>query len=199
MQDSKMIMSEELEQMRLQYEALKEDIEKQKIINAEVMESIFRKNVRVLDSDRKLGVTVGIAAIPFVFAVCLLQGLDMWVAYALSAVFLVQVVWYIILYRRLGSAVTGQGDILDTALRLREFRKGYVLMNTVLWALVLGVFVVMGIEIYNAWSTPLKGLAAVGILCMMAIAGIGAEVLYGRRVLKACDGIIRRLEDGPRG
>ena len=167
-----MIMSEELEQMRLQYEALKEDIEKQKIINAEVMESIFRKNVRVLDSDRKLGVTVGIAAIPFVFAVCLLQGLDMWVAYALSAVFLVQVVWYIILYRRLGSAVTGQGDILDTALRLREFRKGYVLMNTVLWALVLGVFVVMGIEIYNAWSTPLKGLAAVGILCMMAIAGI---------------------------
>ena len=157
-----MLMSEELEQMRLQYEALKEDIEKQKIINAEVMESIFRKNVGVLDSDRKLGVTVGIAAIPFVFAVCLLQGLDMWVAYALSAVFLVQVVWYIILYRRLGSAVTGQGDILDTALRLREFRKGYVLMNTVLWALVLGVFVVMGIEIYNAWSTPLKGLAAVG-------------------------------------
>ena len=40
-----MLMSEELEQMRLQYEALKEDIEKQKIINAEVMESIFRKNV----------------------------------------------------------------------------------------------------------------------------------------------------------
>ena len=76
-----MLMSEELEQMRLQYEALKEDIEKQKIINAEVMESIFRKNVGVLDSDRKLGVTVGIAAIPFVFAVCLLQGLDMWVAW----------------------------------------------------------------------------------------------------------------------
>ena len=72
-------------------------------------------------------------------------------------------------------------------------------MNTVLWIFVLGLFAVMGIEIYSAWSTPLKGLAAVGILCMMAIAGIGAEVLYGRRVLKACDGIIRRLEDGPRG
>ena len=194
-----MIMSEELEQMRLQYEALKEDIEKQKIINAEVMESIFRKNVGVLDSDRKLGVTVGIAAIPFLFAVCLIQGLDMWVAYAVSAVYLVQIVWYIILYRRLGPVGTGQGDILDTTLRLRRFRKGYVLMNTVLWIFVLGLFAVMGIEIYSAWSTPLKGLAAVGILCMMAIAGIGAEILYGRRVLKACDGIIRRLEDGPRG
>ena len=176
MQDSKMIMSEELEQMRLQYEALKEDIEKQKIINAEVMESIFRKNVGV--------------------AVCLIQGLDMWVAYAVSAGYLVQIVWYIILYRRLGPVGTGQGDILDTALRLRRFRKGYVLMNTVLWIFVLGLFAVMGIEIYSAWSTPLKGLAAVGILCMMAIAGIGAEVLYGRRVLKACDGIIRTQTGG---
>ena len=45
MQDGKIFDSEELEQMRLQYASLKEDLEKQKIINGKMMESVFRKNI----------------------------------------------------------------------------------------------------------------------------------------------------------
>ena len=90
----------------------------------------------------------------------------------------------------------GQENVLDTAVGIRKFRKGYIAINTALWVLVLAVFVVMGVVIYHAWSTPVKGLAAVGILCVITLMALFAEYLYGRRVLKACDGIIQRLEEG---
>ncbi len=196
MQDGKIFGSEELEQMRLQYASLKEDLEKQKIINGRMMESVFRKNVGILDADRKIGIAGGLAAIPFVFAVCIIQGLDMWIAVVLGAGFLAQAVCYLILYRRLGPVGNGQANVLETAVGIRKFRKGYIVVNTALWVLVLTVFVVMGVDIYHAWSPPVKGLAAVGILCVIALAAMFAEYLYGRRILKACDGIIRRLEEG---
>lgn len=195
MQDGKIFDSEELEQMRLQYASLKEDLEKQKIINGKMMESVFRKNVGILDTDRKIGIAGGLVAVPLVFAVCIIQGLDMWIAVVLGAGFLAQTVGYLILYRRLGPVGNGQENVLDTAVAIRKFRKGYIAINTALWVLVLVVFVVMGVDIYHAWSTPVKGLAAVGILCVITLMALFAEYLYGRRVLKACDGIIRTLEE----
>ena len=69
MQDGKIFDSEELEQMRLQYASLKEDLEKQKIINGKMMESVFRKNIGILDTDRKIGIAGGLVAVPLVFAV----------------------------------------------------------------------------------------------------------------------------------
>ena len=166
MQDGKIFDSEELEQMRLQYASLKEDLEKQKIINGKMMESVFRKNIGILDTDRKIGIAGGLVAVPLVFAVCIIQGLDMWIAVVLGAVFLAQTVAYLMLYRRLGPVGNGQENVLDTAVGIRKFRKGYIAINTALWVLVLAVFVVMGVEIYHAWSTPVKGLAAVGILVL---------------------------------
>ena len=125
MQDGKIFDSEELEQMRLQYASLKEDLEKQKIINGKMMESVFRKNIGILDTDRKIGIAGGLVAVPLVFAVCIIQGLDMWIAVVLGAVFLAQTVAYLMLYRRLGPVGNGQENVLDTAVGIRKFRKGY--------------------------------------------------------------------------
>ena len=61
---------DELGQMRDEYANLKEELDRQKIINGKLMENTFRKNVDVLDSNRKTGIaecdvmTLVLAAIP---------------------------------------------------------------------------------------------------------------------------------------
>ena len=77
MKNDNLSVQDELQQMKSDYEYLKADMDRQVIINRQLMEAVLRSDVGVLDSNRK-NTVIGIgAAILVTLAVSYIRGLDM--------------------------------------------------------------------------------------------------------------------------
>ena len=77
MQNDNLSMYDELRQMKSDYDYLKADMDKQMIINRQLMELVLRNHVDVLDSNRRTTLAGVSAAILIILAASYIKGLDM--------------------------------------------------------------------------------------------------------------------------
>ena len=157
---------DELGQMRDEYANLKEELDRQKIINGKLMENTFRKNA---------------------FALPVAAGL---------ALCLIIMAGYIVVYRKLDFK-DGMADIKTTALKVRRFRKNYIRLQLASYVLAIGFIIISAPFIFPGFLATAKGLAAIALFFIVIfIACACAQYFTDRKVLKACDEIIDRLEEG---
>lgn len=195
MQNDNLSMCDELRQMKSDYECLKADMDKQMIINRQLMESVLRNNVSVLDSNRKTTMTSVSAAILITFVISYIKGLDMYLAGTIVAFYILMLVGYILIFHKLGKIEYGTDNVLSTVTRLRKFKWNYMIVNTVSWVLVVGLMCFMFPEIYNTFLSPERGIAAIAFMSVAILVGICIQYYIDRKVLMACDDIIDRLKD----
>ena len=192
--DMKQVL-DELEQMRDEYANLKEELDRQKIINGKLMESTFRKNVDVLDSNKKTGIAVCVVMALFLAALAtFMEAFTLPVA-AGVALCLIIIAGYIVVYRRIDFK-DGIDDVRTTALKVRKFRKDYIKFQLTSYAWVLGFIIISAPFIFKGFLATSKGLAAIALIIVIFIACACAQYLTDKKVLKACDEIIDRLEEG---
>ena len=185
-------MSEELERMRKDYAALKAELDGQKILNGRLMDKVFSKNVSMLGHNKKLGVFMGIFALAFILSSAAIKGVDMRYVLLPALLCLVIVACYMVLYNRLGR-IDCQDNVLATVVRVRKFRKNYMLMNGILWLLAFGVLAFLLPVVYGSFAVAANGIAAVIFVCAIVVVCVIAQYLVDCKVLKACDEIIDRL------
>lgn len=195
MQNDNLSMYDELRQLKSDYECLKADMDTQVIINRQLMEQVLRNNIGVLDSDRRSAMIGVSAAILIVLGVSLIKGLDMWLAGMLVAFYLLLLIGYVVIYHKLGKIECGTDNVLSTVVRLRKFKRNYMVVNTVSWVLAIGLIGFLFPEIRNTFRTPEQGVAAMVFLCVAVLAGLCMQYFVDRKVLRACDGIIDHLKE----
>lgn len=195
MQNDNLSMYDELRQMKSDYECLKADMDKQVIINRQLMEAVLRNNVRVLDSNRRNTVVGLSAAILVIWVVSYVKGLDMRLAGMIAAFYVLMLIGYVFIYHKLGKIEYGTDNILSTVTGLRKFKRNYMVVNTVSWILVVGLMGFVFPEIYNTYRVPELGVAAIVFMCVAVLAGVGVQYFMDRKVLRSCDDIINRLKD----
>lgn len=195
MQNENLSMYEELGQMKSDYEHLKAGMDKQNIINRQLLEKVFRNKTGVLDSNRKNTVAGVSAAILITLAVSYIRGIDMRLAGMIVAFFFLMLTGYVIIYYRLGKIEYGTADVLSTVTRLRKFRLNYMIVNIVSWVLLAGLMFFIFPEIYDSYRIPERGIAAIVIMSVAIITGICIQYFTDRKILKACDEIIDHLKD----
>lgn len=192
--DMKQVL-DELEKMRDEYAGLKEELDRQKIINGKLMVSTFRKNVDVLDSNKKTGIAVCVVMALFLAALAtFMEAFTLPVA-AGVALCLIIIAGYIVVYRRIDFK-DGIDDVRTTALKVRKFRKDYIKFQLTSYAWVLGFIIISAPFIFKGFLATAKGLAAIALIIVIFIACACAQYLTDKKVLKACDEIIDRLEEG---
>lgn len=195
MQNDNLSMYDELRQLKSDYECLKADMDTQVIINRQLMEQVLRNNIGVLDSDRRSAMIGVSAAILIVLGVSLIKGLDMWLAGMLVAFYLLLLIGYVVIYHKLGKIECGTDNILSTVVRLRKFKRNYMIVNTVSWVLAIGLICFLFPEIRNTFRTSEQGVAAMVFLCVAVLSGLCMQYFVDRKVLRACDGIIDHLKE----
>ena len=195
MQNDNLSMYDELRQMKSDYECLKADMDKQVIINRQLMEAVLRNNVRVLDSNRRNTVVGLSAAILVIWVVSYVKGLDMRLAGMIAAFYVLMLIGYVFIYHKLGKIEYGTDNILSTVTGLRKFKRNYMVVNTVSWILVVGLMGFVFPEIYNTYRVPELGLAGIVFMGVAVLAGVGVQYFMDRKVLRSCDDIINRLKD----
>lgn len=195
MQNDNLSMHDELRQMKSDYEQLKAGMDRQTIINRQLMETVFRSKVGVLDSNRRTSVASLGAAMLITLIVSYIKGLDMHLAVTIAAFFVLVLIGYVLIYRKLGKIEYGTDDILSTVTRLRKFKRSYMIVNVLSWIVLAGLMCFMLPEIHNTFSNPERGVAAIIFMCVAILAGIGIQYFTDRKILKACDDIIGQLKD----
>lgn len=193
MQNKEILKTDEFEQLQKEYACLKADFDKQKILNEQLVDKIFKKNVKVLDTNKKTSVFICVAAIIFVLLVAVVNGVDMKYAILPALLCLVIMVGYLILYHKLGRVEYGQDSILEMLIKMRKFKKNYMLLNGVLWLLSIGLMAFLIPVIYGSFTISLYGIIAIAFVCVIFIICIVIQYLIDKKVLKACDDIIDRL------
>lgn len=197
MQNDNLSMYDELRQMKSDYDYLKEDMDKQLIINRQLMELVLRNHVDVLDSNRRTTLAGVGAAILIILAASYIKGLDMCLAGILAAFYVLLLMGYVFIYHKLGKIEYGADDLLSTVTRLRKFKRNYMIVNTVSWVLAIGLMCFIFPAIYNTFRVPERGIAAITFMCVAIFAGICIQYFIDRKVLRACDDIIKQLKDKP--
>lgn len=195
MKNDNLSVQDELQQMKSDYEYLKADMDRQVIINRQLIEAVLRSDVGVLDSNRK-NTVIGVGtAILVTLAVSYIRGLDMSLAGMIAALYVLMLIGYVLIYRKLGKIEIGTDNVLSTVTRLRKFKRNYMIVNTLSWVLVAGLMYFAFPEIRATFSTPWLGIAAVTFMGVAVLAGICIQYFVDRKVLGACDDIIDRLKE----
>lgn len=197
MQNDNLSMYDELRQMKSDYDYLKADMDKQMIINRQLMELVLRNHVDVLDSNRRTTLAGVGAAILITLAASYIKGLNMCLAGMLAAFYVLLLMGYVFIYHKLGKIEYGADDLLSTVTRLRKFKRNYMIVNTVSWILAIGLMCFIFPVIYNTFRVPERGIAAITFICVAIFAGICIQYFIDRKVLRACDNIIKQLKDKP--
>lgn len=197
MQNDNLSMYDELRQMKSDYDYLKADMDKQMIINRQLMELVLRNHVDVLDSNRRTTLAGVGAAILITLAASYIKGLDMCLAGMLAAFYVLLLMGYVFIYHKLGKIEYGADDLLSTVTRLRRFKRNYMIVNTAAWVLAIGLMCLIFPAIYNTFRVPERGIAAITFICVAIFAGVCIQYFIDRKVLRACDNIIKQLKDKP--
>ena len=197
MQNDNLSMYDELRQMKSDYDYLKADMDKQLIINRQLMKLVLRNHVDVLDSNKRTTLAGVGAAILITLAASYIKGLDMCLAGMLAAFYVLLLMGYVFIYHKLGKIEYGADDLLSTVTRLRKFKRNYMIVNTVSWVLAIGLMCFIFPAIYNTFRVPERGIAAITFMCVAIFAGICIQYFIDRKVLRACDNIIKQLKVKP--
>ena len=191
-------INQELEQMRQDYADLKERFDQQQIINEQLMEKAFKADVRWLSRDRNSGVIAVILGIPAIIILSIIRKADWWFP-VVATVFVLIILWAMLrLYKNLSKDTLYTEDVLSATKKVKRFKQQYQRYFFVSLAAAVILFGSYLPTIYHSWSTPEQGTKMVVIGCIFAVVLLVWGYVYYKRLMKACDSILDRLENVPR-
>lgn len=189
--------SMELEQLRSEYAALRKMLDEQQIVNAELQKKAFRRNLGLMRMDKWSGIIGGAVAALAILVFVPIGGLDWWVIVAAIAYCLLVMAGVILIYRRADLSEDSGEDVLTRAVRLRRFKRNYVLVSVAGWiaAVALLVFAVHIVPVLEGLLS-ISRRQAVGVLVWLVLICGFVQYLWDRRILRVCDDVINHLENG---
>ena len=187
-------INQDLEQMRQDYADLKERFDQQQIINEQLMEKAFKADVRWLSRDRNSGVIAVILGIPAIIILSIIRKADWWFP-VVATVFVLIILWAMLrLYKNLSKDTLYTEDVLSATKKVKRFKQQY---QRYFFASLAAAVILFGSylpTIYHSWSTPEQGTKMVVIGCIFAVVLLVWGYVYYKRLMKACDSILERLE-----
>ena len=181
--------SQELEQMRQDYAALKQQFDKQQIISGALMEKAFQADARWLSFDQANTWVTGAVAIPATVIACLANDIPLGFMAAFVLYIVLGLGGNLLLHRNLSKEKLFEEDILTASRKVKRFKQQYKWLEIGTWAvmlILLGSFMVAMGMIQNYPETALLMLMIISI-------GITMKYTYVKRLLRACDDMLDRL------
>lgn len=187
-----------LEQMRSDYSVLKNELDKQEIINDSLMRDVMMTKIRSIRSLASVNVICGIFVIvasPFVFHYNPVINASWWFVGGTVALmaFCIFLDWKY--NHKVQSTDIASCDLLTFSKSVRELKTKY--KDWVKWGLLLGILWAswLGLEV---WFNSEEPKLAISMLVGIAV-GLVAGGLIGwrmnRRIIQNCDDIISQIEN----
>ena len=189
------INSKELQELMSEFNDLKETLNKQRIVNQELLEQIRKQKTSFIGKDLTKRMSMDIITIPMIIVICHAVGWPIWFAVAVSIWALIDLVAVLVGRKRFDTQKMLDGDVLTVAKTVKEYKRFYHLSVVVgaIPAVALVAFVL--IRIYTQSAPDENMLFPTAIYIFTCVAGVLYAVKTYRKTMEACDNLIESLEN----
>ena len=189
------INSNELQELKSEYNDLKETLNKQRIGNKELLEQIRKQNTSFIVKDLTKRMSMDIITIPMIIVICHAVGWPIWFAVAVSIWALIDLIAVLVGRKKFDTRKMLDDDVLTAAKTVKEYKRFYHLSVVVgaIPAVALVAFVL--IRIYTQSAPDENMLFPTAIYIFTCVAGVLYAVKTYRKKMEACDNLIESLEN----
>ena len=188
------INSKELQELKSEYNDLKETLNKQRIVNKELLEQIRKQKTSFIGKDLTKRMSLDIITIPMIIVICHAVGWPIWFAVAVSIWALIDLIAVLVGRKKFDTRKMLDDDVLTAAKTVKEYKRFYHLSVVVgaIPAVALVAFVL--IRIYTQSAPDENMLFPTAIYIFTCVAGVLYAVKTYRKKMEACDNLIDSLE-----
>ena len=188
------INSKELQELKSEYNDLKETLNKQRIVNQELLEQIRKQKTSFIGKDLTKRMSMDIITIPMIIVICHAVGWPVWFAVAVSIWALIDLIAVLVGRKKFDTRKMLDDDVLTVAKTVKEYKRFYHLSVVVgaIPAVALVAFVL--IRIYTQSAPDENMLFPTAIYIFTCVAGVLYAVKTYRKKMEACDNLIDSLE-----
>ena len=189
------INSKELQELKSEFNDLKETLNKQRIVNKELLEQIRKQKTSFIGKDLTKRMSLDIITIPMIIVICHAVGWPVWFAVAVSIWALIDLIAVLVGRKKFDTRKMLDDDVLTAAKTVKEYKRFYHLSVVVgaIPAVALVAFVL--IRIYTQSAPDENMLFPTAIYIFTCVAGVLFSVKTYRKKMEACDSLIESLEN----
>ena len=189
------INSKELQELKSEFNDLKETLNKQRIVNKELLDQIRKQKTSFIGKDLTKRMSLDIITIPMIIVICHAVGWPMWFAAAVSIWALIDLLAVLVGRKKFDTRKMLDDDVLTAAKTVKEYKRFYHLSVVVgaIPAVALVAFVL--IRIYTQSAPDENMLFPTAIYIFTCVAGVLYAVKTYRKKMEACDNLIESLEN----
>ena len=188
------INSKELQELKSEYNDLKETLNKQRIVNKELLEQIRKQKTSFIGKDLTKRMSLDIITIPMIIVICHAVGWPIWFAVAVSIWALIDLIAVLVGRKKFDTQKMLDDDVLTAAKTVKEYKRFYHLSVVVgaIPAVALVAFVL--VRIYAQSAPDDNMLLPTAIYIFACLAGILLSIKTYRKTMEACNSLIDSLE-----
>ena len=189
------INSKELQELKSEFNDLKETLNKQRIVNKELLAQVQKQKTSFIGKDLAKRMSMDIITIPMIIVICHAIGWPMWFAAAVSIWALIDLLAVLVGRKRFDTQKMLDDDVLTVAKTVKEYKKIYHLsvMIGAIPAVALVAFIL--IRIYTQSAPDENMLFPTAIYIFTCVAGVLFSVKTYRKKMEACDNLIDSMEN----
>ena len=188
------INSKELQELKSEFNDLKETLSEQRIVNKGLLEHIQKQKASFIGKDLTTRMSMDVFTIPMILVICNAIGWPMWFAAAVSLWAIADLVSVLWMKKRFNTQNLLESDVLTVAKNVKDYKKFYHLSTIIgaILAVAMTAFIIIRIHMQgNTGSSLLLFLTLFLITCAIAVL---VTVRKYRQLMTSCDNLIDSLE-----
>ena len=188
------INSKELQELKSEFNDLKETLSEQRIVNKGLLEHIQKQKATFIGNDLKSRMMMDITAIPMILIICNAIGWPMLFAAAVSVWAIVDLISVLWMRKRFNNQNLLESDVLTVARNVKEYKKFYHLSTVIgaVPAVVMTAYIIL--RIYSQGVSGNDMLWVVVLLIVTYFIAVLVTVRKYRKLMSSCDSLIDSLE-----
>ena len=189
------INSKELQELKSEFNDLKETLNKQRIVNKELLAQVQKQKASFIGKDLAKRMSMDIITIPMIIVICHAIGWPMWFAAAVSIWALIDLLAVLVGRKRFDTQIMLDDDVLTVAKTVKEYKKFYHLSMMIGAILAVALVAFILIRIFTQSAPDENMLFPTAIYIFTCVAGVLISVKTYRKKMEACDNLIDSLEN----
>ena len=188
------INSKELQELKSEFNDLKETLSEQRIVNKGLLERIQKQKASFIGNDLKNRMMMDITTIPMIVIICNAIGWPMLFAAAVAAWAIIDLIFVLWMKKRFNNQNLLESDVLTVAKNVKEYKRFYHLSTVIgaIPAVAMTAYIVL--RIYSQGASG-NDMLWVGVLLFVTyLIAVLVTVRKYKKLMSSCDSLIDSLE-----
>jgi len=186
--------SKELQDLKSEFNDLKETLDKQRIINNELLKHIQKQKISFIGKDLTSRMLTDIITVPMIFGICNGGRWPIMFAVAVSVWAILDLISVLWMKKKFNTRGLLESDVLTVTKSIKEYKKYYHLSVMVGAFPALAIVIYVAIRLYSQGHEGREILFVLALLLFTYIVGVLMAIKKYKKTMTDCNNLIDSLK-----